>query len=158
MPPIVQTSPSPRPSDSTSPRFEGIVIGVLVGLVDGSTPLVSFPGNPTAESVAARALATLQPSDVGRRVGLMFEEGDPLRPLVMGCIAAPQAGRTAAPLTEVALDGHTVVLRAEQRLELRCGKASITLDKDGAIELRGVNLLSRAVGRNRILGGSIDLN
>jgi hypothetical protein len=139
-------------------RIDGIVIGVLIGLIDGAVPLVSFPGNPNAESIRARALVQLHAQDVGRRVGILFEGGNPDLPLVVGCIAGGPAEARTERLTDVQLDGQQVVLRAARSLVLRCGKASITLNEDGAIEVRGVNLVSRALGRNRILGGSIDLN
>ena len=48
------------------------------------------------------------------------------------------------------------MLTADKEIELRCGKASITLTKAGKILLRGEYLLSRSSGVNRIKGGSVD--
>ncbi|WP_157522632.1 hypothetical protein [Mitsuaria sp. 7] len=67
------------------------------------------------------------------------------------------ATMTPAPV-ELEVDGDRVVVEARRQLVLRCGKSSITLHEDGTVEIRGVDLVSRASGRNRILGGSIDLN
>jgi hypothetical protein len=139
-------------------RIDSMVIGVLIGLIDGAVPLVSLAGNSNAESIRARALVQLGPQHIGCRVGILFEGGSPDLPLIVGCIAREQSKDRAAPLTDVQLDGQRVVIRATQSLVLRCGKSSITLKEDGAIEIRGVNLASRALGRNRIFGGSIDLN
>jgi hypothetical protein len=139
-------------------RIESMVLGVLIGLIDGTRPLVSLAGSPNAQWIRARTLVQLGPQDIGCLVGILFEGGNPDLPLIVGCIAGEQARDRTEPLTDVQLDGQRVVLRATQSLVLRCGQSSITLKEDGAIEIRGVNLASRALRRNRIFGGSIDLN
>ena len=55
-------------------------------------------------------------------------------------------------------DGETVKINADERLELRCGKASIVMEKDGHITIRGSYLVSHASASNRIRGGSVNLN
>jgi hypothetical protein len=59
---------------------------------------------------------------------------------------------------EARVDGHRVVLDAEQEIVLRCGKASITLTRAGKVLIRGAYLLSRSSGVNRIKGGSVQIN
>ena len=49
-------------------------------------------------------------------------------------------------------------LTADERIELRCGKSTIIMEKDGRITIRGTNVTSHASAANRIRGGSIDLN
>ena len=49
-------------------------------------------------------------------------------------------------------------LEAAAALTLTCGKASITLHRDGKVVIRGVDVVSRASGTNRIRGGTIELN
>lgn len=51
-----------------------------------------------------------------------------------------------------------VLIDAERKLTLRCGKSSITLYPNGKIVLRGDYILSDAEGVNRIAGGRIELN
>ncbi len=66
---------------------------------------------------------------------------------------------TARPGTlEVGMDGETLKLTAERDIVLKCGAASITLRKDGKIEVKGTNVLSASRGPNRIKGASIALN
>ena len=66
---------------------------------------------------------------------------------------------TARPGTlEVGMDGETLKLTAERDIVLKCGEASITLRKDGKIEVKGTNVLSASRGPNRIKGASIALN
>jgi Domain of unknown function (DUF6484) len=138
--------------------IQGIVVGVLIGLVEGGVALVSFPGNPTTQAVRARTLVQLHAKDVGRRVALLFELGDPNQPIVMGCVTGLYADAPAPRLADASIDGQKITICASSQLVLRCGNASITLSSDGGIEIRGVNLVSRASGRNRIFGGAIDLN
>lgn len=51
-----------------------------------------------------------------------------------------------------------VIIDAERKLTLRCGKSSITLYPNGKIVLRGEYILSDAEGVNRLTGGRIELN
>ncbi|TIP79483.1 MAG: hypothetical protein E5X60_37940, partial [Mesorhizobium sp.] len=55
-------------------------------------------------------------------------------------------------------DGETVKITAGGRLELRCGKSVIIMDKDGHLTIRGTYLVSHASASNRIRGGSVNLN
>jgi hypothetical protein len=56
------------------------------------------------------------------------------------------------------IDGERLELKSEREIVLRCGKASITLTRDGKILIRGTYLLNRSVGTNRIQGGSVQIN
>ena len=51
-----------------------------------------------------------------------------------------------------------VLIDADRKLTLRCGKSSITLYPNGKIVLRGEYILSDAEGVNRLAGGRIELN
>jgi Domain of unknown function (DUF6484) len=146
-------------------RLDGVVIGVLLGFGEQGEPLVVFPGNPREEAVAARSTAALAAEDVGGEVALLFEGGDPARPLVIGRLLRP-AGEGAAPdprapppAVEVVRDGgERLELRAEQEIVLRCGKATITLTRAGKVLIRGAYISSWSSGANRIKGGSVHLN
>ncbi len=137
-----------------SERVDGVVIGLLIGFADGS-PLVVFPGNPKDHAIAARSLVRLDGNAVGREVALLYEDGEPDRPLILGRIVKPGV-RDDAPT--VVHDGEHVTIRAKERIELRVGKASIVLDKDGHITIRGTYVVSHASSANRMRGGSISLN
>ncbi len=134
-------------------RIDGVVIGVLMGLEEGG-PLVVFPGNPRDAAIPARSLAPLDYGMIGAEVALLFEAGDPLRPLIVGRLVQPARG----PAPEILRDGELVRVTAGERIELRCGRASLIMEKDGRITLRGTRLTSQASGTNRIRGGSVQLN
>lgn len=145
--------------------LEGVVIGVLVGFSDDAMPLVAFPGNSRPDGVPARSTAALQPSDIGREVALMFEAGDPERPLVMGRLLRfqEQAELPVNPQQtpgglSANVDGERIEFRAESEIVLRCGRASITLTRAGKILIKGAYLLSRSSGVNRIKGASVQVN
>lgn len=135
-------------------RIEGVVIGLLIGFEDGA-PLVVFVGNPDETAVAARSLTELDSAAVGSEVALLFEGGDPARPLIVGRIVDPaRAASRARPEP----DNRTTTISAEDRVELRCGLASIIMEKDGRVSIRGTRLSSHASGTNRIRGGAVHLN
>ena len=135
-------------------RIDGVVIGLLIGFEDGA-PLVVFANNPHETAIAARSLTELDVSAIGSELALLFEEGNPARPLVVGRIVDPN--RTSSELP-VVREGDRIVITGEERIELRCGLASIILEKDGRVTIRGSQLSSQASGTNRIRGGAVHLN
>ncbi len=56
------------------------------------------------------------------------------------------------------VDGRRVVVEAEDEIELRCGKASLILRRNGRILIRGAHIETRAEGKNRVRGGSVEIN
>lgn len=140
--------------EAATQRVEGVVIGRFLGF-DGETPLVVFPGNSEEVALRARSLATLDPAMIGAEVAVLFEVGDPRRPLIVGRIIHPV--RQPAGL-EVVRDGDAMSITGRERIELRCGKASIVLEKNGHITIRGSQLTSQATGTNWIRGAAVHLN
>lgn len=135
-------------------RIDGVVIGVFLGF-DDDGPLVVFPGNPEETALSARSLAELTQDMVGQQVALLFQEGDPRRPLIVGRIVEP---KHSVSTPQVVRDGERVRIVADESIELQCGLSKIILQKDGRIVIRGVRLTSQASGANNIRGGSINLN
>lgn len=60
--------------------------------------------------------------------------------------------------TEIKVDGKRVELEGQDEIVLRCGKASITLRRNGRIVIRGTYVESYSKGTNRIKGGSVQIN
>jgi hypothetical protein len=167
------------------PRILAHRVGWIAG-VSGGALLVDFRGNARGP-IAARATVALDPAEalaaVGRRqeAVLVFEDGDPALPIVVGLVqpreptlidlvldgadpmgAPPPNARAEAPAEEpsvvAVVDGKRVVLEGEDEVALRCGAASITLRRNGKIVIRGTYVESHAAGTNRIKGGSVRIN
>ena len=161
--PLLRGARHPRPSDQPSSPLptSGVVIGELLALGEnGVTPLVRYTGQPGTGAIAARSSVDLQGPHIGESVVLMFEQGDPRRPVVIGVLRGtsgwPEAERPAQ--VDVDVDGQRMIVSAKEQLVLRCGKASITLTKAGKVMIEGSYVLSRSTGVNRVKGGSVQLN
>ncbi|MER8947225.1 DUF6484 domain-containing protein [Mesorhizobium sp. M0959] len=135
-------------------KIDGVVIGAFLGFGEES-PLVVFPGNPEKTALPARSLCELSSDMIGCEVALLFQEGDPRKPLIVGRIVEPDRAKMALPVIR---DEQRVQVTAADRLELRCGKATILMEADGRITIRGAQITSHASGAQRIRGGSINLN
>lgn len=164
--PIDSFAVASRQSGS-SKELSGIVIGRLAAVGPTGLAWIELPRNGTHRPLRARTLVPLDRVKVGAQVALMFENGDVSFPIIVGilqrqqnepiresAIVRPSGGRESC----VEIDGERVVLAGEREVVLRCGKASITLRRDGKVVIRGVHLLSRSSGPNRIKGGSVQIN
>jgi len=101
---------------------------------------------------------------LGQEVILLFENNDPEKAIAIaslqptGDFASAFEAASREKQVHASVDGETVLIKAEQRLELRVGKASIVIDSNGKITIRGANLLSRSTGPIRIKGGHVEIN
>jgi hypothetical protein len=140
-----------------APALPGVILGVVAGFDPARGPEVEFPGN-TAGPAPARLLVQVDEAALRRAVAertpvaLVFEAGDPARPLIVWFVQSPNQPR------EARVDGKRVVLTGEEEIELRCGEASISLKKNGKLVIRGAYVETRAKGTNRIKGGSVQIN
>lgn len=150
----------PAATPAAPARIDGVLTGVLIGFKEGgAVPLVIFPGQPGTAAVAARSTVDLQGAHIGRPVVLMFDGGDPMRPIVLGCIRGESTAPTPQPgHIDVDVDGERLLVSAKEQLVLRCGKASITLTRSGKVLIQGAYVSSRASGVVRIKGGAVQLN
>jgi len=141
-------------------NIDGVVVGLLLSINDKGEPLVAFPGNPAEAAVPARITTQLTMDDIGKEIALLFEGGNPHKPLIIGKIyqTANYQSKLLSKPTTAELDGETIVLAAKKEIVLKCGKSSITLTQAGKILIKGEYLSSRSTGVNRIKGGSIQLN
>jgi len=143
-------------------------IGRLASPGPAGEILVEYDGRTrVARSVSGVSRSELiKPENRGRDVLLLFEVGDPNRPIIIGLMEDPLERlvsmeipqTTAKKMNDVVVDGKRVTLEAEEEVVLKCGPGSITLRKDGKIIIKGTHLLSRSSGPNRIKGGSVNIN
>lgn len=156
-------------STETRERIAGARVGAVAGVIEGA-PLVSWPGHAGAP-VRARSAVRLAPDALlaaaaeRRGAVLVFEEGDPARPILVGLLEPETPlldallGAPAEALPDLAeVDGRRVVVEGKDEVVLRCGQASITLRRNGRVVIRGVQLETRARGLQRITGGKVEIN
>jgi hypothetical protein len=157
---LLAQSVEQRPRPASRERIDGVIVGTLIGFRDPYEPLVIYPGQPGTAAVTARVSVDLCAEHIGQEVTLVFEDGDPGKPIVTGRIRVPSAWPAGErpPQVDVDVDGKRLMLTASDQLVLRCGEASITLTRSGKVLLQGAYVSSRASGVNRIKGGSVEIN
>jgi len=159
----------PPAAGSGSTLITGVLVGTVVSFEPGALRVTHAQAGGRA--LVARVLASLDDALLAQatreraEVALLFEGGDPGKPLVVGLV------RSASPLVDALLasrlppgdkvarvDGKRVQIEGKEEVVLRCGKASLTLRRDGNVVLRGVNLVTQADQVNKIRGGKVQLN
>jgi hypothetical protein len=149
-------APRTQPAASALPA---VIVGELVAIADeGHTPLVCFEGQRGTAALCARSTVDLHGAHIGRSVTLVFEQGDPARPIVTGVLRGEAEVPPALAQVEADADGRRLLVAAKDQLVLRCGQASITLTREGQVLIEGRYVSSRSSGVNRIRGGSVQVN
>lgn len=124
--------------------------GRIVGADEHGRPLVDFTGNARGPRIARRAVP-LSPGalraaiESGQTVELRFEDGDVELPIITA-LSSSETATAAEPLR---------LIEGRDELVLQCGKASITLRRNGKVIIKGTYVETHSQGVNRIKGGSI---
>lgn len=148
-------------SPDNQTRILGVVVGTLVGFAEsGSVPLVTYSERSGSAAHPARATLDLHAAHIGTAVVLMFEAGNPTRPIIVGRLRQGHTDAFAFGLEhlDIEADGRAITVSASDRVVLRCGKASITLTREGKIILQGEYVSSQSSGVLRLKGGSVQIN
>jgi Domain of unknown function (DUF6484) len=146
----------PRIPLALAPAMPSQVVGELIELRQGRA-VVRHAGGPTT-GLLARVLAHvfapgLPPPTLPCAVLLFLEAGDALKPIIVGLVqeALPSSRALVLDLDRIVLQGHTEV-------QLRCGSASVTMNADGKVVVKGTEVLSKASATNKIRGASVQIN
>ncbi|WP_226993933.1 DUF6484 domain-containing protein [Myxococcus hansupus] len=163
--------PVPGASETEAPLW-GTYVGWVTGIDAEGHLLVDFTENPLGPLRASRTVeldSTMirEAASSRQAVVLSFDRGRRSHPIVLGLVQAP----SLSPLVDAVLtqslasvpakarvDGREVVIEAREEMVLRCGKASITLRRNGEVLLRGVNIRTEADELHRIKGGKVQIN
>jgi hypothetical protein len=162
---------SPEETRTLGQEGPGFRVGWIVRVTPEGKALVDFLGNAQGAVEARSLLGAVAPGAAGvalegRPVLLVFEEGDPSWPIILGIVGdrlVPEAPVVEAPPPvprprDGVIDGKRIVFDAKEEIVLRCGKSSITLRKDGKVVVLGAELVSRASGTNKIKGSAVKIN
>ncbi len=152
-------------SRPVQPMVPAPVLAPAIGRLQGfdllERPLVGALHAAPGGVFPARTTVALKRAMLGREVLVVFEDGAPDRPVIVGVIephALQENPPPALPGVSVRADGERHVIQAEREIVLQCGEASITLTRAGKVLIRGTYVLSRSTGYNKIKGAAIDIN
>jgi len=164
------------PSSAEQASHGSLLIGKVVSINDHGNPLIAYDEATKASPIEALTTVPLNTSSIGQDVAVSFAQNQGGTPIVMGVIRRvlddvlnlqsdnaqppkvidePEAG-SGKP--EILVDGNKLELSAADEITLRCGKSSITLNKNGKILIKGEHMLNRTSGSYKIKSGSIQLN
>lgn len=145
-------------------------VGKIVEFNSKNEAIVDYPGNP-AGPIVARSIVSFAANEIADgsqapEVLLVFEAVDSRSPVIVGVVkdqaleSAPTgvSEQTTQQVKDVSLDGDRLTFDASKEIVLRCGKGSITLKKNGKIIVKGTELVSRALGSNKIKGANVNIN
>jgi hypothetical protein len=150
-------------------------LAVLEGVEEDGGVLVAVSGS---RAIRARVSSHLDPVEVRwaatkRATALVLVGSAGGHPVLIGLIEerlrsvprpapAPETSTQPSgpgiepPIARV--DGRSVTITGQDEIVLRCGKACITLQKDGTVIVRGTRVETDADGVNRIKGASVRIN
>ncbi|QDE80254.1 MULTISPECIES: DUF6484 domain-containing protein [Myxococcus] len=160
------------PPESLTERILGTQVGWVTGATSAGGALVDYAGNshgplPARSAIPLDREALTRAARERQGAILLFEDGDPCLPLLMGLIHAPSKtplldAVLEPPLDEAPMDaqvdGQRVVIEGRDEVVLRCGKASLTLRRNGQVLLRGINIRTEADEVHKIKGGKVQIN
>lgn len=153
----------------TRDRIEGPRVGVVVAAGAGAVT-VDYAGNsrgplPARISAAIDDAALEAAARDGQEALLFFDGGDPGKPVLTALLrsATPHLDALLSqPLPEAEkvakVDGKRVLIEGREEVVLKCGKATLTLRRDGKVVLRGVNVTTQADGVHKVRGGKVEIN
>lgn len=150
-----------------SPETTNCLVGHIVSLGKDGHVLVDYPGNHLGP-VTARSTVSQPLEDTSDNIPVLIilENGDPALPIIVGVVRdtlplnseVRKVGFEIETHHEIFIDGKKIVFEAAEQIELRCGKSSVILTKEGRVVLKGTEIVSRASRTNKIKGASVSIN
>lgn len=139
-----------------SPRIQRSYVspetGVLVEIGADGSPIVDYNGNTLGPIAARTVIASAVQGDT---VLLLFDQGDPARPIIIGVVR--DTFEQSFP-RRLKLAAREILIEAADEVSLRSGDSSLTLRRDGKAVLKGKDVVSRASRTNRIKGATVQIN
>lgn len=153
-------------------KFDAVSVGQIEYISNEGVAYVDFPGNSSG-AVRARSLIAdrsveprLREGEEKPKVLLMFENANPNRPIIVGFIndkvlreneSDPNLDSSQS-LKQLYFEGERLIFDARQEVMIRCGKSSISLQRDGKIVIKGATINSRASKLLKLKGSMVTIN
>jgi hypothetical protein len=141
-------------------KFGGAVTGTLVGFSPDGSPLVDIPTSPAFAHLSARSCVCLDPVDIGKELVLLFDNGDPEKPLVMGIVQPPSS--LPSPVLQVeSAETLDFFRNCSERSSVgldRNGETGVDMEVNEDFEYRTDPNHDRAVGTERSLLKAIEID
>ena len=162
-------APPDRLWETTSNDASAQIVTIVSVTPEGTPevrPVAGGPVVPARLAVPATRARIDAAIENRQQAVVVFEGGDPSKPIVIGFIApveteAPAAEPEPSPaphIIEADVDGKRVRVTAQDEIVLQCGSASITLRRNGRVVVRGTYVETHSDGTNRIKGGQVQIN
>lgn len=157
-----ESNPRPAPVPvAAMPTTLGWIVAAHAEGQDNTAVMVDFPKSPQGTRAArlgiALTIAQIEAAVSARQPAvLVFENGDPLLPILVGLVQTPS--QAPATVVEADVDGKRVRVVGQDEIVLQCGQASVTLRRNGRIVIRGTYVETHSEGTNRIKGGQVQIN
>jgi hypothetical protein len=158
----------PPAVSNTAPASHGFArLGRITTITDdGALTIVYEDNKPISARLATTA--TRQRIETAillqQPVVIVCEQGDPLRPIIVGFMGTVEQDVPIDSTTEhqhvveADVDGKRVRIVRKDEIILQCGQASITLRRNGRVVIRGTHVETESEGTNRIKGGQVRIN
>ncbi len=146
----IETGSHPASKINGSSFTERCVCGEVVSLDANGIVFVDYAQNSLGP---LQAKTLVQELFAGVKVLLALDGGDPTRPIILGVIHD-----TAKTRKILHLKASQVLIEAEEILTLKCGQGSFEAQKDGKIQIKGRDVVSRATRTNKMRGSTVLIN
>ena len=147
-----------------SNTIDGVRIGKIASIIKQTGQIFVDYRDNCFDPLRARSIIDIVLEHVNKKVLLAFEDNDPKLPIIIGLIrdnAVDNAKKITVmkdDVEDILIDRKKMMFNAEKEIELRCGKSSLIMKKDGRIVIKGIQLVSRASGVNKIKGAAVRIN
>lgn len=128
-----------------------IVSGEVVRRAADGELFVDHPRNMLGPLPARTLVEDVQQ---GATVLLAFDEGNPSRPIILGVLY----DRARTQSRTLHLKASRILLEAQDELLMQCGEASFEARKDGKVQVKGRDVVSRAARTNKVRGATVLIN
>ena len=150
----------------TSPAVR---VGRLVRVDSAGRCWIEDADDPSGSVLAlltATAASRLSTAPIGVRLLLAWDEQEEV-PIIVDVIVPAITAESHSPPApqsvcmtpyQISTDGNAVTIEAEEELTLQCGRARMTLNRNGRIALRGDYLVSYSRGTIKLTGAVVHIN